>query len=53
VIVRHRALGAGADALADLPGATVHGDRVVEHAEHRLVQRQIDHLALAGALGVA
>ncbi len=53
VIVRNRALGAGADALAHVPGAAVHGDRIVENPEHRLVETDVHHLPLPAALRVA
>ena len=53
VVVGHRALRARTDPLAHPARAAEHGDRVVEHAQHRLVEPEIDDLALAVPLGVA
>ena len=45
VIVRHHVFRARADALADLAEGGVQGDHLVEHPQHGLVERHVDHLA--------
>src|SRR2546430_16845510 len=49
VVVGHRALGAGADALAHVAARAVHRNRVVEDAEHPLIEPEGHHMALPPA----
>src|SRR5947207_7430916 len=53
VVVRRRALGPRADPLAHPARRAEHGDRVVEHAQHRLIEAEVHDLARARALRVA
>jgi len=52
MVVGRRALRARADALAEHAGAAVDGDGVVEHAKHRLVEPDVDHLPVPRPLRV-
>ena len=52
MIVGNDALRPGADALAHVTGSSVDGDGVVDDPQYRLVEPDVHHLCLAGALRV-